>query len=96
MCVGNFGNLMVTHYKFIMPSTVSVYIYILYTNYLVTKLLYKTVPMRYYKIKKNKISLYNVLNRGNFSNLVISAFFTYRQSNLQSYQWVTLPIFGGN
>lgn len=74
MCGSNFGNLMVTHYKFIIPFTVSVYTYILYISYQVTKLLYKTILMRYYKIKKNKISLYNTLNRSNFGNLVTRAF----------------------
>ena len=89
--IGNFfkfGNRLVTQFKFILQFTVSVYIHILYTSYQVTKLLHKTIP-----IGK---SLYTMLNCSIFGNLVTRAFFTYRQSNLQSYLMVTLPILEGN
>ena len=85
--IGNFfkfGNRLVTQFKFILQSTVSVYMYILYTSYLVTMLPYKTIP-----IGK---SLYTILNYGIFGNLVTRAFIKHRQSNLQSYQMVTKGI----
>lgn len=93
--ISNFGNRLVTLCKFIMSLVDSVYVYIYYTSYQVTKLLYYIVYRGITK-KGLKIFLYKALKVGNFGNLVTRLIYKYRVTLLTGYQTVTKGFFGGN